>query len=136
MMKGTFQEDATSAQVAPIAESLRHGSTTATQPQELRKSVLSTGIVFVKNATGSHTTSRVLLDSGSELSYISERCGQALGLARSSSRILVTGISSIKAETTKGCSTLDLQSRISDHTMSSRTQQNYRHLSTQGVRWL
>jgi len=56
----------------------------------------------------------VLLDSGSELS---ERCVQALGLARSPSRILVTGISSIQAETTRGCSTLDLQSRISDYTM-------------------
>jgi len=76
--------------------------------------------VFVRNATGSHTTCRVLLDSGSELSYISERCVQALGLARSPSRILVTGISSIKAETTRGCSTLDLQSRISDHTMKVR----------------
>ncbi|XP_070855415.1 uncharacterized protein [Drosophila suzukii] len=73
-----------------------------------------------RNSTGSHTTCRVLLDSGSELSYISERCVQALGLARSPSRILVTGISSIKAETTRGCSTLDLQSRISDHTMKVR----------------
>ncbi|XP_070851577.1 uncharacterized protein [Drosophila suzukii] len=108
------------AQVAPTAESLCNGSTTATQPQGLRKSALPTALVFVRNATGSHTTCRVLLDSGSELSYISERCVQALGLARSPSRILVTGISSIKAETTRGCSTLDLQSRISDHTIKVR----------------
>ncbi|XP_070854768.1 uncharacterized protein [Drosophila suzukii] len=62
----------------------------------------------------------MLLDSGSELSYISERCVKALGLARTPSGILVTGISSIKAETTRGCSTLDLQSGISDHTMKVR----------------
>ncbi|XP_070854664.1 uncharacterized protein [Drosophila suzukii] len=58
--------------------------------------------------------------NGSELSYISERCVKAIGLARSPSRILVTGTSSIKAETTRGFTTLDLQSRISDHTMKVR----------------
>ncbi|XP_070855412.1 uncharacterized protein [Drosophila suzukii] len=108
------------AQVAHTAESLCNGSTTATQPQGLRKSALPTALVFVRNSIRSHTTCRVLLDSGSELSYVSERCVQALGLARSPSRILVTEISSIKAETTRGCSTLDLQSRISDHTMKVR----------------
>ncbi|XP_070855517.1 uncharacterized protein [Drosophila suzukii] len=44
----------------------------------------------------------------------SERCIQALGLTRSASRILVTGISSVKADTTRGCSTLQIKSRISD----------------------
>jgi len=85
------------AQVAPTSESLCNESTTATRPKGLRKSALPTALVFVRNATGSHTTCRVLLGSGSELSYISERCVQALGLARSPSRIWVTGISSIKA---------------------------------------
>jgi len=64
-------------QVAPTAESLCNRSTTATQPQGLRKSALTTALVFVRNAK----VCRVLLDSGSELSYISERCVQALGLA-------------------------------------------------------
>ncbi|XP_044251339.1 uncharacterized protein [Drosophila takahashii] len=107
----------TRAQAGPTAESLCNGSTTATQPQGLRKSALPTALVFEKTAKGSHITCRVLLDSGSELSYISERCVQALGLARSPSRIVVSGISLIKAEITRGCSTLDMQSRISDHTM-------------------
>jgi len=112
------------AQVAPTAESLCNGSTTATQPQGLRKLHCQQLWCLIK--TQQDRTCRVLLDSGSELSYISERCVQALGLVRSPSRILVTGISSI------------LQSRISD------TQQNYVHvgktryrrLCTQGVRWL
>jgi len=86
----------------------------------LRKSALPTALVFVRNVKRSHTTCRVLLDSDSDLSYISERCVQALGQARSPSRILLTGIASIKAETTRGCSTLDLQSKISDHTMKLR----------------
>jgi len=55
----------------------------------------------------------VLLDSGSELSYISERCVNALGLARSSSRILVSGISSGKAETTRGLEMLHNNSMVS-----------------------
>ncbi|XP_070075719.1 uncharacterized protein [Drosophila takahashii] len=76
------------AQAAPTAESLCNGSTTATQPQGLRKSALTTA--------------------------------QALGLSRSPSRIVVSGISSIKAETTRGCSTQDMQSRISDHTIKVR----------------
>ncbi|XP_041452039.1 uncharacterized protein LOC121405436 [Drosophila obscura] len=108
------------AQVTPRAEPSYNGSATATKPHGLRKSALPTALVFVRNAKGSHTICRVLLDSGSELSYISERCIQALGLSRFPSRILVSGISSIKAETTRGCSTLDMQSRISEHTMKVR----------------
>ncbi|XP_041449657.1 uncharacterized protein LOC121404387 [Drosophila obscura] len=108
------------AQVTPRAEPSYNGSATATKPHVLRESALPTALVFVRSAKGSHTICRVLLDSGSELSYISERCIQALGLSRFPSRILVSGISSIKAETTRGCSTLDMQSRISEHTMKVR----------------
>jgi len=99
MMKGTTQAlpkmlrspSAISqvAQVAPTAESLCNKSTTATQPKGLLKSALPTALVFVRNVTGSHTTCRVLLDSGSELSYISERCVKALGLARSRCRTML-----------------------------------------------
>jgi len=71
-------------------------------------------MVYVKNAKGDHVTCRLLLDTGSELSYVSERCIQGLGLTRSASRILFMGISSVKADTTRGCSTLQIKSRISD----------------------
>ncbi|XP_041564650.1 uncharacterized protein LOC121467327 [Drosophila elegans] len=103
-------------QDTPCAESSYNGSAATTQPQGLRKSALPTALVLVCNAKGSHTSCRVLLDSGSELSYFSERCVQA----RLPSRILVSEISSIKAETTRGCSALDIQSRISEHTMKVR----------------
>jgi len=43
------------AQMAPTAESLCNGSTTATQPQEVRESALPTALVFVK---GNCRTSR------------------------------------------------------------------------------
>ncbi|KAM8702177.1 hypothetical protein ACLKA7_000735 [Drosophila subpalustris] len=96
-----------------------HGTstTTRTKTQDLRKGALPTAQVWVQNAQGSNTLCRVLLDSGSELSYISERCIQALGIARTPSRILVSGISSINADATRGCSKLHIKSRISDDTM-------------------
>ncbi|KAH8314804.1 hypothetical protein KR074_007110 [Drosophila pseudoananassae] len=71
-------------------------------------------MVNVQNSNGDLVACRLILDTGSELSYVSECCIHALGLARTPSRILVTGISSIKADTTRGCSTLRIQSRISE----------------------
>ncbi|XP_068140060.1 uncharacterized protein [Drosophila tropicalis] len=53
--------------------------------------------------------------TGSELSYVSERCIQALGLPRSASSILVTGISSVQADTTRGSSTLQIKSKYSNN---------------------
>ncbi|XP_044574182.1 uncharacterized protein LOC123258378, partial [Drosophila ananassae] len=82
-----------------------------------RQSTLPTALVYVQNANGIYTSCRLLFDSGSELSYISERCINALGLARSSSRILVSGISAIKAEATRGVTQLHLKSRVSDNTL-------------------
>ncbi|XP_070071097.1 uncharacterized protein [Drosophila takahashii] len=71
-------------------------------------------MIYVQNAKGDHVTCRQLLDTGSELSFVSERCIQALGLTRSTSRILATGISLVKTDTTRGCSTLHIKSRISE----------------------
>ncbi|XP_070075756.1 uncharacterized protein [Drosophila takahashii] len=90
------------------------GTAKSAQESEVRRSILPTAMVYVQNAKGDHVTCRLLLDTGSELSYVSERCIQALGLTRSASRILVTGISSVKADTTRGCSTLHIKSRISE----------------------
>ncbi|KAH8317555.1 hypothetical protein KR074_003592, partial [Drosophila pseudoananassae] len=115
------ESQATSVTVSHIARA--HGSQSAAYAQGLaeithkhgrRQSTLPTALVFVQNANGTYTSCRLLLDSGSELSYISERCINALGLARSSSRILVSGISSIKAEATRGITQLNLKSLFTD----------------------
>ncbi|XP_044313278.1 uncharacterized protein LOC123037280 [Drosophila rhopaloa] len=90
------------------------GTAKSAQETEIKGSILPTAMVYVQNAKGDHVTCRLLLDTGSELSYVSERCIQALGLTRSASRILVTGISSVKADTTRGCNTLHIKSRISE----------------------
>ncbi|XP_044574113.1 uncharacterized protein LOC123258307 [Drosophila ananassae] len=89
------------------------GSANSQQSTGWNRSTLPTAMVNVRNANGDLVACRLLLDTGSELSYISERCIQTLGLARTPSRILVTGISSIKADTTRGCITISIQSRIS-----------------------
>ncbi|XP_070071102.1 uncharacterized protein [Drosophila takahashii] len=90
------------------------GNAKSAKESEVKRSILPTAMAYVQNAKGDHVTCRLLLDTGSELSYVSERCIQALGLTRSASRILVTGISSVKADTTRGCSTLHIKSRISE----------------------
>ncbi|XP_043064457.1 uncharacterized protein LOC122320328 [Drosophila ficusphila] len=92
-------------------------SNSLTQSPGLKRSTLPTALVYVQNSKGTYTICRVLLDSGSELSYVSERCINALGLARSPSRILVSGISSVKAETTRGLATLHIKSMVSLHTI-------------------
>ncbi|XP_043865734.1 uncharacterized protein LOC122757501 [Drosophila mojavensis] len=78
------------------------------------RSTLPTAQVYVRNSRGQDVVCRILLDCGSELSYVSERCIQTLGLARSHSRISISGISSIKAETTRGLCSLHIKSRVSD----------------------
>jgi len=74
-----------------------------------KRSTLPKALVFVQNAKGTYTIFRVLLDNGSELSYVSERCVNALALACSSLRILVSGISFVKAETTRRLDTLHIK---------------------------
>ncbi|KAH8363730.1 hypothetical protein KR084_004491, partial [Drosophila pseudotakahashii] len=96
------------------------GTAKSAQETEVKRRILPTAMVYVQNTKGDHVTCRLLLDTGSELSYTQGkncsdcRCIQALGLTRSASRILVTGISSVKADTTRGCSTLHIKSRISE----------------------
>ncbi|KAH8328929.1 hypothetical protein KR067_002978, partial [Drosophila pandora] len=98
------------AGVAVAAPPSRSINTILTQDRPTER---PTAMVNVRNANGDLEACRLLLDTGSELSYVFERCIQTLGLARTPSRILVTGISSIKADTTRGGSTISIQSRIS-----------------------
>ncbi|XP_017484424.1 PREDICTED: uncharacterized protein LOC108373092 [Rhagoletis zephyria] len=65
--------------------------------EKYRKALLPTALVSVRTAHGYFIPCRMLIDSASELSYISERCAQKLGIPRSPSRIVVTGIASSKA---------------------------------------
>lgn len=53
------------------------------------------------------------------MSYITENCAQRLGLARIPSKILVSGISSVEAETTRGSCHIVVQSPVSKHSLDA-----------------
>ena len=51
---------------------------------------------------------------------MTESCAQRLGFARSPSKIIVSGISSVKAECTRGSCVVNVQSRLSKHPLQAR----------------
>ncbi|XP_068149479.1 uncharacterized protein [Drosophila tropicalis] len=85
------------------------------KPNGQRRSTLPTALVHVRNSQGALLTCRILLDSASDLSFISERCVQTLGLARSPFRVATSGISDVKAGITRGFCSLQMMSRVSSH---------------------
>lgn len=100
-----------------FVDAMRDMETTVPASPIPHKTFLPTAIVDVQNNRGSFTPCRLLLDSGSELSYISENCAQRLGLRRTHSRILVSGITSMKGGITRGCISLILKSRVSNNNL-------------------
>ncbi|ODM96042.1 hypothetical protein Ocin01_10639 [Orchesella cincta] len=79
--------------------------------------LLATAIASVKYNEGNLHHVRVLLDTGSEASFISEKCVLGLGLQRRRSEVVVTGISSSSGGTTKGEVDLNLFSCITTHSI-------------------
>lgn len=75
--------------------------------------LLGTALVKLTSPNGNVHVFRALLDSGSQLSFISERAAQLIGVPRSSSNHNIVGISAT-ASKTKGLVNLDLAS-LSDH---------------------
>jgi hypothetical protein len=73
--------------------------------------VLPTAIVNVIDSNNQLQQCRILLDSGSQATFISEDCVKLLGLQRRSSKLLVQGISSTKPIATKGTVSVLLSSR-------------------------
>lgn len=81
--------------------------------------IMPTALIQVKNRYGLMVNCRALLDSASKLSYITENCAQRLGLARFPSKILVSGISSVKAETSHGSCHIRVKSRVSENVIDA-----------------
>lgn len=77
--------------------------------------ILPTALVKVQSRSGNQVLARVLLDSGSQSSFITESFIKQLGLARENSKIEIHGLSSISHGNTKGKSRLLIQSRIDPH---------------------
>ncbi|XP_075168937.1 uncharacterized protein LOC142241083 [Haematobia irritans] len=81
---------------------------------------MPTASIYVKDRFGKFITCRALLDTASKLSFITESCAQRLGLQRYPSKIIVNGISSIKAETTRGLCQIFVRSRISEQSINAK----------------
>ncbi|XP_036337479.1 uncharacterized protein LOC118747503 [Rhagoletis pomonella] len=88
--------------------------------QYMHTSLLPTVVAEVRNAKGNFVECRILIDSASELSYVTEKFIQHLGISRTPSRIVICGISSVKADTTRGCSMLSLKSQVSQHILTAK----------------
>ncbi|XP_065088562.1 uncharacterized protein LOC135710040 [Ochlerotatus camptorhynchus] len=74
--------------------------------------LLPTALVRVKQIDGQCQEVRVMIDSGSQASLITENCVTNLGLQRSNANLIVTGIASCSSETTRGVVDLEISSRF------------------------
>lgn len=79
---------------------------------KLMKGILPTAIIHVKDRYGNDQPVRILLDTASDMSLISEECMQHLNLPRQNARIQVSGVSESEAGVTRGNASLKLSSRF------------------------
>ncbi|XP_017484693.1 PREDICTED: uncharacterized protein LOC108373331, partial [Rhagoletis zephyria] len=80
--------------------------------------VLPTAKVLVRDASEHIHKLRALIDTGSQVSFISETCVQRIGVSRSEARLNIKGISSSEAGTTKGCVNLAISSQLDNSNVS------------------
>ena len=104
----------------PLISEAKSAFTAMTSYSKQQTPLLPTALVDIRAAQGRYITCRVLLDCASELSYVTERCRQVLGLSCSSSRILVSGITDVQGETTRGCCTTQIKSKVTSYEFSAR----------------
>jgi len=75
--------------------------------------LLATAVVEVKNKFNQYVPRRVLLDSASQVNFITERCVQRLKLARNQSASSILGINNVNTATHRSVS-IHLRSRRTD----------------------
>ncbi|GFX25373.1 DUF1758 domain-containing protein [Trichonephila clavipes] len=75
-------------------------------------SLLPTLSVNIKNILGENCQVRVMADSGSESTFISEKCLKLLGLKRKNARFQIKGLQDSKIAMTRGCVEIDLVSLL------------------------
>jgi hypothetical protein len=75
--------------------------------------LLATATVEVRNKVNQYIPCRVLLDNGSQMNFITERCVQTLRLSKSQTPVHVQGINNVDTSTHHSVS-IHLRSRISD----------------------
>ncbi|XP_055681872.1 uncharacterized protein LOC129789246 [Lutzomyia longipalpis] len=79
--------------------------------------LLLTAKVFVLDKMNQKKLCRVLLDSGSDCTFVSEKCAQILGLPRTEDRIVVKGAGETNVGWTKGLLRMTLASRHNEQSI-------------------
>ncbi|XP_065078247.1 uncharacterized protein LOC135701392 [Ochlerotatus camptorhynchus] len=104
------QEDSAEA---PAKEESAIVSLAAEVPENKQKSIplLPTAVVKVQKVDGDFMTARVLIDSGSQASLVTESCVRKLQLPRRNGKLVVNGLGQQEVGTTRGVVTLRLASR-------------------------
>lgn len=93
---------------------------TAASATSPRIAILPTALVSIRDKTGSSQFAYALLDSGSQSTFITERLVQRLGLDRTHSSIIVSGLASKNPTTTKGLVEIEVSSRKSNDSFLSQ----------------
>ncbi|XP_067636101.1 uncharacterized protein [Eurosta solidaginis] len=84
------------------------------QIQKEKTVLLATALVKVRDCSGSWQSARLLFDSGSHASFVTEACVQRLGLPRKASSVVVRGIGSSQGGRSRGEVLLSLSSYCSN----------------------
>ncbi|CAL8068951.1 unnamed protein product [Orchesella dallaii] len=113
--KGDDSSDAKNSSSANTGEKEVASHFASEEDNEDTHVLLATAIVKVIDRSGGQQLCRVLLDQGSQASFISEACARNLGLKRQHSNITITGISGGVSASTRGKVNLTLHSTTNDH---------------------
>ncbi|XP_017464969.1 PREDICTED: uncharacterized protein LOC108358258 [Rhagoletis zephyria] len=98
---------------AAWTSSYLNASSNPPRPKD-RTVLLATALVKVRDCCGHWQTARLLFDSGSHASFVTEACVQRLGLPRKASAVSITGIGSSQGGRSRGEVLLSLSSYCLD----------------------
>ncbi|XP_038122496.1 uncharacterized protein LOC119771145 [Culex quinquefasciatus] len=76
--------------------------------------LLPTAVVKVRKVSGGYVRARVLIDSGSQASLVTEECVRKLELPRRNGKLAVSGLGQQEVGTTRGVVTLQIASRFDE----------------------
>lgn len=97
------------------ATSSLFGTCHYTSNDSVVRGILPTAVVNCRDVSGNLKPIRVIIDTGSENSFITETCMELLGLHREKAHLSVTGISGSDAGSTRGKTRLNLSSRFDEN---------------------
>ena len=109
----TTSTSAVAISMCTNSSSLHHTSLPTNNLKQIKKVFLATAVVLIKTNNGKYIPCRALLDSASQLNFITERLCQQLRIKRSKVNISISGISDISSQS-KYEITSTIKSRINN----------------------